>query len=487
MASQTLKWTIGLIFANNKYLTAESFQSKVSANGSALKKKQIWTLERVDETDFFSLKSCFNRYLSLDSNGKVTGAAEEVGPDQKLTLETQQDGKVTIKSSHGRYFGGSGDDLSAFATNPDTSNYFTLQLAIHPQVNLRNLNRRTYCHLVDNEIRCDEVIPWGYDALIVIEFHGGRYALRAANGEVLKRTGELVKEVNNDTLYTLVFCGSNVAFRDCQGKYLTAVGATATVQSRKGSIGRDEQFALEDSHPQIRLTASNGKLVSIRDKLEVRANQSQDASSDAEIFQMEAVDQSDRSGNVKWAFRTNTGKYFSSTPGLKADLDTLADPSAQFEVEWQGPMITLKASNGKYVSVKSNGKMSADSAELGENCKFVFELINRPILVLRGEHGFVGVKGSSGILECNRSQYDIFSLENKDGTFNIRGANGKYMGIDGDTVTIINDQPTDFYLELKAHTHMTIRMNTGKLLQGSSNGGFSAKGASICSATLWEY
>ena len=491
MASQTHnKWTIGLIFANNKYLTAELFQSKVSANGTALKHKQIWTLERLDTTEYFSLKSCFNRYLSLESDGKVTGTAEEVGSDQKLTLETQQDGKVIIKSSHGRYFGGSGDDLSAFATSSDIrdgTSYLTVQLAIHPLVNLRNLNRRTYCHLVDNEIRCDEEIPWGSNALIVIEFHGGRYALRAANGDVLKCTGELDKKVNNDTLYTLVFCDGHVAFCDCQGKYLTVVGASATVQSRKHSIGKDEQFGLDDVHPQIRLAASNKKLVSIRGKLEVRANQPQDASSDTEIFQMEAVNRFDLSGNVKWAFLANTGKYFSATPGLKADLDTLADPSAQFEVEWQGPMIALKASNGNYVSVKANGKMSADSAELSRDCKLVFDLINHPILILRGKYGFVEEKGSSGILECNHSQYNIFSLENKNGAFNILGANGKYMGTDVDSVTIINDQPTEFYLEFKAHTHMAIRTRTGKLLQGSANGGFSPKKMSICSETLWEY
>ena len=202
---------------------------------------------------------------------------------------------------------------------------------------------------------------------------------------------------------------------------------------------------------------------------------------------MEAIDRSNYSGNVKWAFRANTGKYLSAVPGMKTELDTFDDPTAQFEVEWQGPMIALKASNGNYISIKSNGKISADSAEISENCKFVFEFVNRPILILRGEQGFVGVKGNSGILECNRSQYDVFSLENKDGNFHIRGISAKYMGVDGDTITMVNDKPTDFYLEFKAHTCLVIRTNTGMLLQGSANGGISPKGTNVCSATLWEY
>lgn len=48
------------------------------------------------------------------------------------------------------------------------------------------------------------------------------------------------------------------------------------------------------------------------------------------------------------------------------------------------------------------------------------KLINRPMLILSGENGFVCHHKNSNTLDANRSVYDIFSLIFADGAYNIK-------------------------------------------------------------------
>ena len=86
--NETLKWTIGLINHQGKYLTCEQFQARVSVGGSSLRKKQVWTLEPQDNGKV-AFKNYLGKFLGSDKDGKVSGNAEEVEANSTFEIITQ--------------------------------------------------------------------------------------------------------------------------------------------------------------------------------------------------------------------------------------------------------------------------------------------------------------------------------------------------------------------------------------------------------------
>ncbi|KPP71146.1 fascin-2-like [Scleropages formosus] len=235
-----LKLQFGLINHENRYLTAEAFGFKVNASAPSMKKKQIWMLEQ-DEQDsqVMYLRSHLGRYLASDKDGKVSCGAEKPETDCRFLIVAQSDGRWALQSEpYLRYFGGSEDYL-----------------------------RKRYAHLsrAEGEISVDSNIPWGVDSLLTLAYLDGRYCLKTSDNRFLNHDGKLVMESSRGTSYTLELKAGKLAFKDCEGKYLTPMGPTGTLRSgRCSKPGKDELFELEESHPQVVFQAANNRFVSIR-------------------------------------------------------------------------------------------------------------------------------------------------------------------------------------------------------------------------------
>jgi fascin 1/2 len=202
-----------------------------------------------------------------------------------------------------------------------------------------------------------------------------------------------------------------------------------------------------------------------------------------------------------WAFRTHKDKYWSL--GNDADGSIHCDHDAKtgfssaqyFTIDWLGPRIAIKASNGKYIVSMPNGNLRATGGSNavpfgGDSSKqisqYVWELINRPQLVIRTAQGFVNTK-KSGALECNCPEPEIFQCHVTQGMVQIASDNGKYWKTTPTGMCATGTEPEYFEMELLDNTRMTLKSANGNLFQSFQNGIFSATGTSVDASTELEF
>ena len=419
--------------------------------------------------------------MTADEAGHFGGAAESAGKNEQFEIEAQPDGKWALKSAYGYYAGGTGEELTAYTKTLAEDRLWTVQLAMHPQVCMRNVNRKRYVHLKGDVFNTDEDVPWGDDAMITVRFfEEGKYAFEASDGRFLSDNGNLKANADADCRYVIEFWGGQIALKGSNGKYVTAVGGPGTLKASKQTVGKDELFVMEDSHPQVKLLAWNGRRVSVKTGVEVSA--SQDTVEDTELFQMEI-----NKSTKKWSFRTNKSTFWTMGDDgtISNNFSGERRNTEWFDVVWLGPKLAIKAANGKFVMTKKNGGLTATAAEASDDATYIFEIINRPKLVLRGEHGFVGTQ-PSGPLECNKSVPEVYSMEITKGVCRIKGANGKWWKVGPNGVGCTGSEPDQFFVELVEHSKMLIK-HGDKYLQGSQNGAFTCTGTKADASTLWEY
>lgn len=102
----------------------------------------------------------------------------------------------------------------------------------------------------------------------------------------------------------------------------------------------------------------------------------------------------------------------SNGAGIQADGNRRC-ADALFEMVWHGDgSVSFRANNGKFLATKRSGHLFSTSESIEEITKFYFYLINRPILVLKCEQGFVGLRSQSTTkLECNKATYETILVE----------------------------------------------------------------------------
>lgn len=198
---------------------------------------------------------------------------------------------------------------------------------------------------------------------------------------------------------------------------------------------------------------------------------------------MDFIDDSDDS---KVTIVTKKKKYWSAeSKSITAETD-VATEKCNFMIEWKNTKITFKANNGKYITSSSGGQLSATGSNNSEeNSQFIFELINRPILVLRCEHGYIGLSGNAKI-HCNRGTDDAIHVENVSGKYRLKMANGKaWKANDSGTISLASGEGDLFLFMLCGKNQMKIQTVDGKYLIGDLIGPIMVGGTD--KSFVWEY
>ncbi len=95
-------------------------------------------------------------------------------------------------------------------------------------------------------------------------------------------------------------------------------------------------------------------------------------------------------------------------------LMSFLDRSANglFDLIWhEDGSMSFRGNNGRFIGTKKSGHLFANCDRAEDNTKYFFYLINRPVLVLKCDQGFVGYKGNATKLECNKAAYETIRVE----------------------------------------------------------------------------
>ncbi|MEE6508578.1 hypothetical protein FKM82_021972 [Ascaphus truei] len=480
---------VGLINAAGRYLTGEAHQFHVNAQGTSLRPRQIWTLEFVNEDPpQVQLRSSLLRYLATDTSGKITCNQESPGSGSLFCMLQQNDGRVSFMSDQTkRFLGGAEDNVTCFAQAITETEKWTLHLSRHPCVNMQSLGKRRYLRYDEKSasVCCDRDLPWKPECVMTLYFDSKekKYGIRAINNHLVASDGKLDADPSPRCLYNLELVKGMLALRDADGKYLT--GRESLVKTFKtDKPGRDELFMLEHSPGQVAIRAlSNGKYVCCRPGADIYANRTEIG--DTETLQILLT-----SPPCKACFRSINNSYLTCGPRDVIISGTAQDDQSWFELQYNGEKASFLAGDGRYITVKPNGQLALGPNTAGPAEQFVLLLVNRPLLILQSDFGFVAFAPGTDRLDGNRPFYNASKLSTDDSGFcQLKEAStDKYWALDKeDRVTATGENPINFTLEFTGSATLILRAPNGKYMVAEQGGSFKARGTNAGAATHFRY
>ncbi|XP_067861399.1 fascin-3-like [Heptranchias perlo] len=479
---------VGLITSCGKYLTAEQFGNIVSLVTTSLGPKQIW------EVRFKSSKGLQVLVELIGSNGMALQTNEDglvkcAPPNESslFLLEYQSNGSWVFRSLiFGTYLEKNTDKVRCALKEATKFQQWIPHLAIHPQIVLYHPQSKNYVRVDCNQGKswAEAPAPFSEECIFLIHFDSGKYHLQTSDRRYLSVENQLLSTRSKQTGFVLhLKAGYMVSFSAGRRGVLYPHSRTGLLSIGTHPSDMQDIFIIKRSKPWISLKTKSKKYVTINYGVEVYARF--ETLSQLSLFQFEVNLNSDR---VR--LRTIDGQLLAQRrqAAILADgKDT--EEATYFTVRWCQGKVMLQAANKQYLTMKPIGQIVASAQQAGPNEEFVMRLVNRPFLILRGRHGYIGTDCHSDQLLCNRINYEIILLTPcKRGFYHFQGNNRKFWctGANG-TFSVSGDVPLDFCIEIHADNLLAVLAPNGCYLCSDHNGVLSASSTDINNNSLWEF
>ncbi|XP_069757822.1 fascin-like isoform X3 [Narcine bancroftii] len=416
----------GLINSAQKYLTAENFNFKVHATSSTLNIKQIWTIEFLKE------------------NSPL----------------------VQIRSSLRRYL--AGDNNGKITCDWEVPNpYNKFQMIMHPdgKVSFQSEETKRYLGGAEDNIMCfAQVITESEKWVVHLAIHPNinlfnqgkkKYLRYDANEKAVQCDSEL--PWGQDCVMALIFNikEKKYSIRTSSGDLIACNGKLEGYQSSRTLY-----------IPQIKcgmfcLKDNEGRFLSGRDSY-IKTFKTESPSLD-ELFSLDP------------------------SPGQVSIRSLL---SCKYVSLGPGPKVIIKTGDGKILTTQSTGQLGVGHSTADDSQEFILKLVNRPLLILKSDFGFVAFGSGTQRLDGNRPMYEASRMtSDEDGYYQFKlVSTDKYWELDKDGyITGTGEQPINFIIQLVGSNVLILKGPNGKYIITHQSGDFKATGEDAKSATMFLY
>ncbi|ERE91772.1 fascin-3 [Cricetulus griseus] len=424
--------------------------------------KETWELLVSNEHDaqaVVRLKSLQGLYLLCESDGTVCYGRPRSSHHGCFLLRFHRNGKWTLQCIvSGRYLESHGEDVFCNSRVLSAYHMWTPRPALHIHVILYSPTYRTYAradHTV-GRIWVDAAVPCLEECGFLLHFQDGCYHLETSTHHFLSHVDRLVPHRSAQTaFYMQVRPRGLVALCDGEGGTLYPQGTHLLMGLGSNPIRDAEVCAASE-----RLTPMS-------------------------LFQYECDNES-----PTLQLRSANGYYLAQRRhrAIIADGHPM-ESETFFRVRWNCGKIILQSSNGRFLSITSNGLMSATASIPGPNEELGIRFANRSFLVLRGRYGYVGSSSERDLMQCNMDHPDFIQLlPCRPGIYHFQAQGGSFWSITSfGTFRPWGKFALNFCIELQGSNLLTVLAPNGFYIRADRSGTLLADSGDITKECIWEF